>query len=137
MQYNLTQTQVLQIASLVEDFDKYYSNSDVFILRNIVNKAVSNMFLDESDVYELIEVLPRIIPLPKDLPQVKSEGQSADWKEYIDERRTRYKREMERLHQMLSNWVFMQSAIYRKNMEPFEKPIGKVKSNDIGQGIKK
>ena len=137
MQYDLTQTQVLQIAVWAEAFDKYYSNSDVLILRSIAQKAVSDMFLDESDIYELMEVLPRIIPSPQEAPQEKPVSQSVDWNEYIDEQRTRYRREMERLHQTLSNWIFMQSTVYWKNMEPIEKPVGKAKFNSIGQGIKK
>lgn len=137
MKYNLTQTQVLQIAVWAVDFDKYYSSSDVLVLTNIAKKAVSNMFLDESDIYELMEVLPRIIPSPQEPPQEKSESQSVDWNEYIDEQRARYRREMERLHQMLSTWIFMQSAVYRKNVEPLEKTVGEIKFNSIGQGIKK
>ena len=137
MQYDLTQTQILQIAAWAEDFDKYYSNSDVLVLRNIAQKAVSNMFLDESDIYELMEVLPRIIPSPKETPKEKPESKSVDWNEYIDEQRVRYRREMECLHQTLSNWIFMQSAVYRKNMEFLEKPVGKSKFNNIGQGIRK
>ena len=94
------------------------------------------MFLDESDIYELMEVLPRIIPSPQEAPQEKPVSQSVDWNEYIDEQRVRYRREMERLYLTLSNWIFMHSAVYRKNMEPLEKPVGKAKFNSIGQGIK-
>lgn len=137
MKYNLTQTQALQITAWLEDFERYYCDSDNLILRNIANKAVVNMYLDETDVYELIEVLPRMIPLPKEEPRITSEIQNTDWNDYIDERRARYKREMERLHQELSNWVFMQSAVYRKNMEPLDRPIERSKANNIGLGIKK
>lgn len=136
MQYNLTQTQVLQISTWVDDFDKYYSDIDALILRSIAKKAVSNMFLDEADVYALMEVLPRIIPSPPKKFQEKSENQSVNWNEYIDGQRIRYRREMECLHQMLSNWIFMQSAAYRKKIDPLEKPIGKARFNNIGQGIK-
>jgi hypothetical protein len=137
MKYDLTQTQVLQIMAWLEEFERYYCDSDILILKNIANKAVVNMYLDETDVYELIEVLPRMIPLPKEEPRVNSEIQNTDWNEYIDVRRARYKREMERLHQVLSNWVFMQSAVYRKNMEPLDRPVERLKSNSIGLGIKK
>ena len=78
-----------------------------------------------------------MIPLPKEEPRITSEIQNTDWNDYIDERRARYKREMERLHQALSNWVFMQSAVYRKNMEPLDRPIERSKANNIGLGIKK
>lgn len=137
MQYNLTQTQVLQISVWAEDFDKHYSNSDVLVLRDIAQRATSNMFLDESDIYELMEVLPRIIPSPRETPQKNPASQSTDWGEYTDKQRVRYKREMEHLYQMLSTWLFMQSAVYRKNMKSFEKPVGKAEFNSLGKGIKK
>lgn len=103
----------------------------------IIDRVLFNGWIGKDDVYVLIEVLPRIIPSPIEKPQVKVESQNTDWKEYIDEQRARYRREMEQLHQMLSNWVFMQSSIYRKNMEPIEKPVGKAKFNNIGQRIQK
>lgn len=106
-------------------------------MNEIIDRALLNGWMSKDDVYELVEVLPRIIPSPKEAPKEETESKSVDWNEYIDEQRVRYRREMERLHQTLSTWIFMQSAVYRKNMEPLEKTVGKTKFNSIGQGIKK
>lgn len=109
--------------------------SDAIILKNVLKKAVSKMYLDEAAIYKLIEVLPRIIPAVIDNSSMKPENQ--DWNDYIDEHRARYKHEMERLLQILSNWVFMESAVHRKNMEPLKRHNEKENLNHIGKGMKK
>lgn len=81
--------------------------------------------------------MPRVILFSKEKMRVKPEHQNSDWNEYIDERRARYRREMEQLYQMFSNWVFMQSTVYRKNMDSIEKAVGKEKSINIRLGIEK
>lgn len=58
----------------------------------------SSKWMDKDDVYELIEVLLRIIPLPDEESQVRSESQNTDWNEYIDERRAMYRYKMKQLH---------------------------------------
>lgn len=137
MTYQLNETDRIQLHTLREQLFLCYSKEDALIMDEIIDRALLNGWMSKDDVYELIEVLPRIIPSPIEEPQAKPENQSADWNEYIDELRVRYRREMERLHQTLSTWIFMQSTVYRKNMESLEKPVGKAKFNSIGQGIKK
>lgn len=137
MTYQLSETDKVQLSTFRTQLFHRYREEDALIMDEIIDRALLNGWMSKDDVYELVEVLPRIIPSPKETPQEQSESQSVDWNEYIDEQRVRYRREMERLHQTLSTWVFMQSAVYRKNMEPLEKPVGKAKFNSIGQGIKK
>lgn len=137
MAYQLSKTDMNQLQTLRGQTYLHYSDEDAVRLVDIIDRALLNGCLDKDDVYELLEVLPRIIPTSQEKTQSESENQTTDWNEYIDERRARYKREMERLHQMLSNWVFMQSAVYRKNMEPPDRPIERLKENNIGLGIKK
>ena len=137
MAYQLSKTDMNQLQTLRKQMPLYYSDEDVVRLVDIIDRALLNGCLDKDDVYELLEFLPIIIPSSKEKTQSEAENQNTDWNEYIDERRTRYKREMERLHQMLSNWVFMQSAVYRKNMESVDRPSEKSKTNNNWLGIKK
>lgn len=137
MAYRLSKTDVNQLQILRDQISLHYSDEDAARLVDIIDRALLNDCLDKDDVYELLEVLPKIIPSSQEKAQSELEIQNTDWNEYIDERRARYKREMERLHQVLSNWVFMQSAAYRKNMEPLDRPIERSRANNIGLGIKK
>jgi len=137
MAYQLSKTDANQLQTLRGQIPLHYSDEDAVRLVDIIDRALLNGCLDNDDIYELLEVLPKIILSSQEETQSESETQNTDWNEYIDERRARYKREMERLHQMLSNWVFMQSAVYRKNMESLDSPIERSKANSIGLGIKK
>ena len=137
MAYQLSKTDANQLQTLRGQIPLHYSDEDAVRLVDIIDRALLNGCLDNDDIYELLEVLPKIIPSSQEETQSESETQNTDWNEYIDERRARYKREMERLHQMLSNWVFMQSAVYRKNMVSLDSPIERSKANNIGLGIKK
>ena len=137
MAYQLSKTDVNQLQTFRGQIPLHYSDEDAVRLVDIIDRALLNGCLDNDDIYELLEVLPKIIPSSQEETQSESETQNTYWNEYIDERRARYKREMERLHQMLSNWVFMQSAVYRKNMEHLDSPIERSKANNIGLGIKK
>lgn len=137
MAYQLSKTDVNQLQTLRGQIPLHYSDEDAVRLVDIIDRALLNGCLDNDDIYELLEVLPKIIPSSQEETQSESETQNTYWNEYIDERRARYNREMDRLHQMLSNWVFMQSAVYRKNMEHLDSPIERSKANNIGLGIKK
>lgn len=137
MAYQLSETDMNQLQTLRGQIPLHYSAEDAVRMVDIIDRALLNGCLDKDDIYELLEVLPRIIPSSQEKIQSESENQNADWNEYIDERRARYRREMERLYQVLSNWVFMQSAVYRKNMKPLDRSVERPKSNSIGLGIKK
>jgi hypothetical protein len=137
MTYQLSETDINQLQTLREQFFLHYSKEDALKMNDIIDRALLNGELDKDDIYELLEVLPRIIPSSQEKAQSESKNQNTDWNEYIDERRARYRCEMERQHQALSNWVFMQSAVYRKNMESLDRSVERLKSNNIGLGIKK
>lgn len=137
MIYQLSETDKAQLHTLKEQIFRQYKEDDAHKIKNIITRALQNGWVDKNDVYELIDILPRMIPTPEEESQIKPETQNTDWDEYIDEHRARYKREMERLYQTLSNWVFMQSAVYRKNIETIANPTEKARFNNMGQGIKK
>ena len=136
--YQLNETDRAQFQTLREQIFSYYREEDALKIDVIIERALLNGWMDKNDIYELIEVLPRIIPSLNNIePHVMPESLDADWNEYIDERRGRYKREVERLYQLFSNWIFMQSVVQRKNMKPLENQSEKTRSNNIGQGIRK
>ncbi len=138
MMYQLNETDRAQFQTLREQIFSYYREEDALKIDVIIERALLNGWMDKNDIYELIEVLPRIIPSLNNIePHVMPESLDADWNEYIDERRGRYKREVERLYQLFSNWIFMQSVVQRKNMKPLENQSEKTRSNNIGQGIRK
>lgn len=136
MIYQLSKTESAQLIALKEQLFLYYNEDDAKKLYVIIDRALCNGWIDKDDIYKLIEVLPRIIPLPKEHSSQKADAQNTDWNEYIDEHRVKYKREMERLYHILSNWVFMQNAIYQKNSDPIEESAADGFSNTIHHGIK-
>lgn len=133
MTYQLSETDRAQLYTLRKHLLLHYNEADALIMEKLTSRALENGWMNKEDVYELIELLPRIIPAPKEELQGEQERPDADWNVSIDECGARYKREMERLYQLLSNWVFMQSAIYRKNMDPSQISIRKANSNNMKQ----
>ncbi len=134
MIYQLSETDKVRLKALKEKIHFHYKDEDAQILDEIISRALINGWMDKDDVYELIEILPKIIPMPVEKSREKAETQNQDWDEYIDEHRAKYKHETERLLQVLSNWVFMESAVHQKNMERCN---GKRNLHHIGQGMKK
>lgn len=138
MMYQLNETDKAQFQTLREQIFFYYREEDALKIDVIIERALLNGWMDKNDIYELIEILPRIIPSLNNIEShIMPESLDADWNEYIDERRGRYKREVERLYQLFSNWIFMQSVVQRKNMKPLESQSEKTRSNNIGHGIRK
>lgn len=138
MTYQLNETDRVQFQILREQVFLYYVEEDALKIDIIIERALLNGWIDKSDIYELIEVLPRIVSSLTNIEShVTIDSQNTDWNVYIDERRGKYKREVDRLYQLLSNWIFMHNVIYRKNVKSFENQNKKVMSINIGQGIKK
>lgn len=136
--YQLNETDRVQFQILKEQVFLYYVEEDALKIDIIIERALLNGWIDKSDIYELIEVLPRIVSSLTNIEShVTIDSQNTDWNVYIDERRGKYKREVDRLYQLLSNWIFMHNVIYRKNVKSFENQNKKVMSINIGQGIKK
>ena len=136
MTYQLSETDMKQLQTLRGQIPLHYSEDDAVRMVDIIDRALLNGCLDKNDIYELLEVLLRIIPSSTGKTLFESGTQNTDWNEYIDEHRARYRHKMEQLHQVLSNWVFMLNAVYRKNMEPPDRSVDRSKSNNIGLGIK-
>ena len=138
MTYQLNETDRVQFQILKEQVFLYYVEEDALKIDIIIERVLLNGWIDKSDIYELIEVLPRIVSSLTNIEShVTIDSQNTDWNVYIDERRGKYKREVDRLYQLLSHWIFMHNVIYRKNVKSFENQNKKVMSINIGQGIKK
>lgn len=138
MTYQLNETDRVQFQILREQVFLYYVEEDALKIDIIIERALLNGWIDKSDIYELIEVLPRIVSSLTNIEShVTIDSQNTDWNVYIDERRGKYKREVDCLYQLLSNWIFMHNVTYRKNVKSFENQNKKVMSINIGQGIKK
>ncbi len=137
MIYQLSETDKACLIILKEKIFLHYKEDDAQILDEIINRAILNDWMSKDDVYELIERLPKIIPMPVEKINDETESHNAEWNVYIDEHKARYRHEMEKLHQILSNWIFLECAVHRKSMEYFEKGNKKVNLNNVGQGIKK
>lgn len=135
MLYHLSETDVNQIKAWLPSLTEYYSETDAVKLLSVFQKAITTAFLDDSDIYMLLEYLPRIIPKRHEETNCTQEEQNADWNVYLDEKQAAYKREMEKLYQALSNWVFLQNSLYRKNGETVGKPIDRTPELGIVQKI--
>lgn len=135
MVYHLNETELNQLNVWCPQLFKYYSEADTLLIENIVIRALSNGYLDADDIYELIELLPRIIPENSDRQNDKQEDHIENGYGYMDEQKARYKREMGRLRQTLSSWIFLQSAVYRKNMQSVGNLLAEVSKKEKNKGI--
>ena len=134
MLYHLNETELIQFNTWSTKLSRYYIESDVLHLHKIACKALTNGYLDENDIYELLDILPRIILDAKAEVVDQPAEDVTDWQENMDEQLVKYKREMDKLRQTLSNWIFLQSAVYRKNIKPAESSSGRIyaKANKPG-----
>lgn len=133
MLYHLSETDVNQIKAWLPSLTEYYSETDAARLLSVSQKAITTAFLDDSDIYMLLECLPRMIPKKNEKTKCTQEEQNADWNMYLDEKQAAYKREMAKLYQALSNWVFLQNSLYRKNGQTVGKPIDRTPVLGIAQ----
>lgn len=136
MVYYLNEIELNQLSVWSSQLFRYYSESDALLLSGIADKAQSNAYLDENDIYELLELLPRITSEKEEKISEEHKDVDSDWRGYIEEHQARYRREIDRLHQMLSSLIFLQSAVYRKNIKPEGNPLKKVPIIGQEHGIK-
>ena len=117
MIYAFSETERCQLLAWLPSFSENYSVADAARLEYIIQAALTKGFFDENDVSELLDLLPRIIPSPVDESKEAKVDDNPDWNVYLDEHQERFKREIEALRKQLSNWLFMQSVLYRKSIE--------------------
>ena len=137
MNYHLNETERKHIQTWIPLIQEYYLESDAVQLVAIMQNALSKGFMDENEIYQLLNLLPRIIPHQHEETAEVDVAEESKWDAYIDEQQARYKREIDKFRQLLSNWIFLQNAVYRRNLKPHSKAIehGILKANK--QGIKK
>lgn len=94
--YQLNETDRVQFQILKEQVFLYYVEEDALKIDIIIERALLNGWIDKSDIYELIEVLPRIVSSLTNIEShVTIDSQNTDWNVYIDECRGKYKREVD------------------------------------------
>lgn len=137
MIYHLNETEIKQIQTWIPQIQEYYAESDAVQLAAILQNALSKGFMDENEIYRLLNLLPHIIPKQCEEMKEADDAEEIQWDAYIDEQQARYKREIDKFRQMLSNWIFLQNAVYQRNLKALSKPIdsGVLKGNN--QGLKK
>lgn len=137
MIYYLNESEQNRIKTWLSQIEELYHEADASRLNDVLTKALTIGYFDEDAIYELLKLLPRIIPEETNKIDEVLETNNTDWQGYMDEQRSRYKREMNKLHQSLSSWIFLQSAVYWKNMRPSGKPLDKIQAKGNESGIKK
>ena len=126
MLYYLNESERNQLCLWFAQISVLYHEEDALRLKCIFSKALATGYFDEGNVYELLELLPKIIPEKKNRIEESLEERNSDWQEYMDNQRSGYKREMSKLHQSLSSWIFLQSAVYRNNVQPVGEELDKI-----------
>lgn len=121
MIYHLNEAEQMQIQTWIPLIQDYYAESDAVQLAAILQNALSNGFVDEKEIYRLLDLLPQIIPGPHEEIKGADASEETGWDAYISEQQARYKREMNKFRQLLSNRIFLQNAVYRRDPEPLLK----------------
>lgn len=131
MRYYLSETEINQIKVWLTMLPEYYSEQDAAKLLGIFQKAIVSANLESNDVYELLEYLPRMIPKVYEETNCPKEEQNYDWHVNLDMKKANYRREIKKLFQLLSNWIFLQNAHCCKNRETVEQPKDKFQALGI------
>lgn len=121
MNYHLNETERKQLQTWIPLVQAYYLESNAVQLVAIMQNALSKGFMDENEIYQLLNLLPRIIPRPHEEKAEVDVAEKFKWDAYIDEQQARYKREIDKFRQLLSNWIFLQNAVYRRNLKSHRK----------------
>lgn len=121
MVYHLNETERKQIQTWIPLVQEYYLESDAVQLVAIMQNALFKGFVDENEIYQLLNLLSRIIPHPHEETAEVDVAEESKWDAYIDEQQARYKREIDRFRQLLLNWIILQNAVYRRNLRPHSK----------------
>ncbi len=127
MVYHLNETELSQMMTWLSEVTEYYSETDTARLESVFNRALSTGQLEECDIYELLEVLPRIKPMT--YAEIRSEEQLSitDWESYMSEQQARFKRDTENMCRAFSKWTFMVHAVYRRNVNSKYKNVTSIK----------
>ena len=119
MVYILNKTTQAMFREWNSSVANYYSTEDADSLRTIIQKGISAGYLSNDDVYDLLEVLPRIIPQisTNRIHEDDTDSERIDpWEENQNEQLNKLRKEVTHFHHVLSNWIFLQGAVYQKQL---------------------
>ena len=101
--------------ALLPQLDELYSEDVAQKLRQLIMDAISQGFLTEKEIYELLECLPQVIPALKEdvVSEPEQSDENDDWPEWdigsVAKKRHLYLQ----LQQRLSHLLFMQEAVHK------------------------
>lgn len=115
MQYTLGEYELGQMKALLPQLDELYSESVANKLRQLIMDAISNGFLTDKEIYELLEYLPQVIPELKEEVALEPEqgDENDDWPEWDIAAAAKKRRLYLQLQQRLSHLLFMQEAVHK------------------------
>lgn len=122
--YFLNDDQINYMRVFLKDIQQWYSESDSTVIRIIMSDAIRNATILQEDLYKLLEVLPRIIPVvDTESVTVTADELESDWTKYIFSRREKYKRDMEQIRRILTNLLFIQNAVHQRKLSSLSRPF--------------
>ena len=115
MQYTLGEYELGQMKALLPQLDEMYPESIAQKLRQLIMDAISNGFLTDKEIYELLEYLPQIIPDLKEEVALEPDQSEVneDWPEWNIAASAKKRRLFLQLQQRLSHLLFMQEAVHK------------------------
>ncbi len=100
----------------MDALDDHYAECHAKRLRQIANKAIQTKTLEKDEIYELLKLLPLIVP-ERDHDEQKIEStESEEWNSPSDEKAAKYQEKIRTLRVALSNQLFLQNAVYQKDL---------------------
>ena len=115
MNYPIGEYEISQINSVLPELEYLYPLEVAQRVRALLTQALKCKFLDESSIYELLTLLPLIIP-QHSLSEVKSgdnEDDDFDWPEWNQTESLHRKRTLKQLQQSLAHLLFMQEGVHK------------------------
>lgn len=115
MQYTLGEYELGQMKALLPQLDELYLQTVAAKLRQLILDAISNGFLTDKEIYELLEYLPQVIPeVEEEVASIPAQGdENDDWPEWENAVAVKKKRLYLQLQQRLSHLLFMQEAVHK------------------------
>ena len=101
--------------ALLPQLDELYSASVAQKLRQLIMDAISNGFVTDKEIYELLEYLPQVIPEMTEEVALEPEQTDIndDWSEWDIAAAAKKRRIYLQLQQRLSHLLFMQEAVHK------------------------
>ena len=116
MNYVLNQTEIALINSSIPIIkDSYHENTSLEIIK-LLERGCQNGYLEDDELYRLLSLLPQIIPEQREQAVSRKETELEEWFDKDEAEYQKRKRRMEELSRILSHKLFMQQAVYDKQI---------------------